>query len=138
MKRRLTLRRIMKEWRAQTARWKERAKAHKEALKQARPDLRDDDIAAALTELRFKRYPGRSESKNTVTRGTVNSWLNQRDCNVEDFLDLCEVIDADPCEILFGPLKLEAVSTKYGVTRKNQRLFQRKKKPRVVAKKKTS
>lgn len=103
--------RSMKEWKRAFAGWQDRARAWKEAHK-ARTGLKDEDTAAALTELRAERYPDRPKTRNNVARGTVNSWLNARGQNVNlvDFLEWCEVVDADPRFILFNDRRYASIT----------------------------
>lgn len=81
--------------------WRERAKLYKDDH-----DLNDATLAAEITAMREDR--GLGEKK--VERGTVNSWLNKREPNLADFMDLCAAMGADPGHILFeSPVLRELV-----------------------------
>lgn len=96
--------RMTKFWRT----WPERLKARKGGKV-------DADIAAEVSELLAREF-GEEYSRG---RGSVNHWLNgTRPPTLPQFFALCEVIGADPQEILFGvpsanhaPHRLEAVRT---------------------------
>ncbi len=64
--------------------WHERAKAHKKAMASRPVDI---EIAAELG----------------VSRAAVNHWFNgKRTPTLREFFALCDVLGADPQEILFG------------------------------------
>lgn len=67
--------------------WTARAQAKKKDLR-----LTDGDLAARLAERGFD-----------VTRGAVNHWLNgKRPITLDAFFALCEILGADPGDLLFG------------------------------------
>ena len=67
--------------------WPERYKAFKKQAK-----VRDADVAEYVNAVLGTNYK----------RGTINSWLNQREVTLEHFFLICEGAHADPGEILFG------------------------------------
>lgn len=83
----------MTDWRS----WRKRAKSLKREGKWT-------DVKLA-TELEARVNEGLSEDDpawRTIARGTVNSWFNNRDPNLSDFLLVCEILGADPGHVLFA------------------------------------
>lgn len=82
------------DWKEEARRWRERARALKDAS-----GLYDADIAAAVLELREARGDERK-----LTRAAVNHWITRQDRepNIQDFLDWCLAVQADPRYVLFN------------------------------------
>jgi hypothetical protein len=100
----------MSDWKKSWPSWRDRAKAWKAGLGRF-----DEDLAAELTELRAEK------GKNPVARGTLNSWINKRDLNLSDFMELCEIMDADPRYLLFNEPASTPVPNKPAPKKKKNR-----------------
>jgi hypothetical protein len=79
-------------------------KSWHQRLKRAKGRMADADIAAAVEEILQQTV----RPNYSIKRAVVNHWLNGRRIpTLSEFFALCQVVGADPGEVLFGERVLQ-------------------------------